>query len=673
MEEFLKKIQISDNAMKLYLQSVGRKPLSSFELYSILPNISQEEYTKYLNELIDAGLLILINPQSPDLLLQYLTIPPIYPIINYYDNINANLDGIKNQIHQLLSNSLKKIFQENTIIELETTFNATQELRKDIEEDVIIQKQDIDDVVQGMENLKIVKDVLDELHKTIKGVTQNQFSYLIKLITTIKKDLNVKIESLELKKSEKAIKSVIEAVFQESFEKILKDFTVNLHKLIKDEFDNTIESLNNIIESTFRFRDDFQMILLNMLNSYESKINKTIELVKKKHKDLSSDLKNFENIIIDSFNAIISSSVDSVAALNNPINKAMVSFYKIITSSEKTKLENFWNISSVSRVNEEILSKITHAKENLLLVVPNLEDYLSIEEFKDISGTLKVKIASSEAHTNSNAKQFKEIKNLEYRTLKNESVIVIKCDDNYILIGIIQKNSPDSLKDFVGFATDYAPLIKLILSVINTVWDKASSSLHEKPRSLGIMSTPRETTTFKTVETTKPITPSRFKASQKKTGIAQTQNIVTELTQKIQDKVKETSQQKTLKQTPKTSKQAPKTSKQALKASKQALKASKQTPKTSKQIPKAGDEVGMLIDTAFKSLVQKLQNISGEEFSTELENIADLILEKKGFSVTLHKLRSKINQYKTHLGHLSEVDINHIVESIEEWKKHLIN
>ncbi len=645
MEEFLKKLQISDNAMKLYLQSVGRKPLSSFELYSILPNISQEEYAKSLNELIDAGLLIPINPQSPDLLLQYLTIPPINPIINYYDNINANLDGIKKQIQQLLSNSLKRIFQENTIIELDTTFNATQELRKDFEEDVIIQKQDIDDVVQGMENLKIIKNVLDELHKTIKGITQNQFSYLIKLITTIKKDLNKKIETLELKKSEKPVKSVIEDVFQENFEKILEDFTVNLHKLIEDEFDNTIESLKNIIDSTFQFRDDFQMLLLNLLNSYESKINKTIEMVKKKRNSLSSDLKDFENVIIDSFNAIISSSVDSVAALNNPINKAMVSYYKIITSSEKAKVDNFWHINSVSRVNEEILSKITHAKENLLLVVPKLEDHLSIEEFKDIPGTLKIKIASSEAHTNSNVKKFKEIKNLEYRTLKNESVIVIKSDDNYVLMGIIQKNSQDSLKDFVGFATDYAPLIKLILSVINTVWDKASSSLHETPRSLGIMATPRETTTFKTVEPTKPITPSSFKASQKKTSIAQTQDIVTELTQKIQDKVKETSQQKAL----------------------------KQAPKAPKQIPKAGDEVGMLIDTAFKSLVQKLQNLNGEEFSTELENIAELILEKKGFSVTLHKLRSKINQYKTHLGHLSEVDIKHIVESIEEWKKHLIN
>jgi hypothetical protein len=659
MEEFLKKLQISDNAMKLYLQIVGRKPLSSFELYSILPNISQEEYTKYLNELIDAGLLILINPQSPDLLLQYLTIPPIYPIINYYDNINANLGNIKNQVHQLLSNSLKKIIKENTIIELDTIFNATQELRKDIEEDVIIQKQDIDDVVQGMENLKIIKNVLDELHKTIKGITQKQFSYLIKLITTIKKDLNEKIETLELKKSEETVKSIIEEVFQENFEKILGDFTANLHILIEDEFDNTIESLNNIINSTFQFRDDFQMLLLNMLNSYESKIKKIIEMIKKKRNILSIDLENFENIIIDSFNAIIHSSVDSVAALNDPIKKAMVSYHKIIISSEKAKIDNFWHINSVSRVNEEILSKITHAKKNLFLVVPKLEDHLSLEEFKDIPGTLKIKIASSEAHTNSNVKKFNKIKNLEYRTLKNESVIVVKSDDNFVLMGIIQKNSQDSLKDFVGFATDHAPLIKLILSVINTVWDKASSSLHETPRSLGIVTEPREPTASKTVVTTKPITHSSFKASQKKTSIAQTKDIITDLTQKIQDKKKETSQQKTLKRAPKALKKEP--------------KALKKVPKASKKIPKAGDEVGMLIDTAFKSLVQKLQKLNGEEFSTELENIADLILERKGFSVTLHKLRSKINQYKTHLGRLSEVDIKHIVESIEEWKEHLIN
>ena len=55
-----------------------------------------------------------------------------------------------------------------------------------------------------------------------------------------------------------------------------------------------------------------------------------------------------------------------------------------------------------------------------------------------------------------------------------------------------------------------------------------------------------------------------------------------------------------------------------------------------------------------------------------MESVADLILEKKGFSVTLHKIRSKINQYKNHLGHLNDVDISHIIESIEEWERHIL-
>ena len=653
MEELLKNIQLSDKAIELYLRCIGQLPLSSFELYSLLPNISQEDFSNIIKELSEAGLFVSIELEDSNLFYQYLALPPINPILNYYSNINANLDSIKNQLQMLISNSLNVIFQENKIIEFDTLFKATQELRKDIEEDVIIQKQDIDDIVQGMENLKIIKKGLEALRQSIKGVTQTQFSYLIKLITNIKKDINSKIDSLELKKNEKAVKDAIEDIFKENFNKFLGDFTANLHELIEEEFENTIESLNNIVDSTFQFRNDFQMVLLNMLNSYEKKINAIIDLIKLKRNNLDKDLKDFENVILDNFKEIIHNSVDSVAALNNPINLALENYLKSLVSSGSN---DFWHIRGLSRVNEEIMHRLSQSKQKLMIIVPKLEEHIVIDDFKNISKNLKIEIASSEPHTNSRVKELKEIKNLEYRTLKNDNVIICKSDDNHFLIGLIKEHSENSLQDFIGFATSNKSLIKLFLSVVNTVWETATSSLHETPRSLGI-STPRGS---KGAKLTPPITSTNFKT-------VQTKPITTLPEQPVVAKNKAA---KEIKSTEKISNIADKFQRKIEDLPKKVD--TTPTPIKADEPTKANRDATILIKTAFKNLIQKLHKLNGEEFSIEMEQIADLILEQKGFSVTLHKIRSKINQYKTHLGHLSDVDISHIIESIEEWENHIL-
>ena len=653
MEELLKNIQLSDKAIELYLRCIGQQPLSSFELYSILPNISQEDFSNTIKELTEAGLFVPLKLQSSNFTLQYLALPPFNPIVNYYSNINKNLDSIKNQLQILISNSLDTIFQENKVLELDTMFEATQELRKDIEEDVIIQKQDIDDIVQGIENLNVIKKVLEDLRKSIKGVTQTQFSYLIKLITNIKKDINIKVESLELKKTEKVVKDAIEDVFKENFNKFLVDFTANLHKLIEDKFENTIESLNNIVDSTFQFRNDFQMVLLNMLNSYEKKINTIIELIKSKRNDLDNDLKNFENEILENFKEIIYNSVDSVAALNKPINKALESYLNSVVSTEDN---DFWHIRSISRVNEEILNRLSQSEQRLMIIVPKLEDHITLDDFKNISKSLKIEIASSEPHTNSRVKKLEELKNLEYRVLINDNVFICKSDDNYFLIGIIKENSPNSLQDFIGFATSNKSLIKLFLFVVNAVWDTASSSLHETPRSLG-MSIPKEN---KVVKVTNPISSTHFKTPQKKPTTPPTEKPTSAKT-KISDEVK--TNEKISNITEKLQSEIEKTPKKV---------DTLPPPTKTKETIKVDNDSAMLIKNSFKTLIQKLHKLNGEEFSKEMENIAELILEKKGFSVTLHKIRSKINQYKNHLGHLNDVDISHIIESIEEWENHIL-
>ncbi len=660
MEEFLKNFQLSDNAIKLYIKCLGQQPLSSSELYSFLPNISQEDFNKVLEDIIDNGLFIPNSNQNLGIL-QYLAIPPIKPILNYYENINNNLPSIKEQLQILLSKSLAKIFQDNQIIELDTVYDATQELRKDVEEDVIIQKQDIDDIVEGMENLKIIKEVLENLRQTIKGVTQTQFSTLIKLITNIKNDIFSKIESLELKKSEKAVKEIVEGAFKENFNKLLGDFTANLHKLIGDEFDNTIESLNNILNSTFRFRDDFQMVLLNMLSTNEKKIKQIIKLITTKKTRLEVDLKEFEKTIIDNFAEIIGKSIDSVASLNEPINITLDSYYNIIKESMEQESDNFWQIKNIIRAKEEIKNIISQSTQSLLVVVPKLEENLSFDDFKDNPSTVKIQIASSEAHTNSLVKKYKDLKNLEYRNLKNESVIICRGDDNSLVIGIIDMDSKNSSDNFIGFASKNKSLIKLFQFVVKAIWDIGSSSLQETPRTLNI-TLPKKVSVSKipiTTKVSKPVRPPPIKTPIKTTPTPITKKPV----------INQGKKQKAISSEGKIAHLAEELNNKINEPKK--VRESSQTSNPTEE-PKKFDESGIEINNAFKDLIKELHKLKGDEFSKEMAIIADLILEKKGFSVTLHKIRSKINQYKNHMSHLNDVDINHIIESIEEWKERIL-
>ena len=69
MEVLLKNIQLSDKAIELYLRCIGQQPLSSFELYSILPNITKEDLNNTIKELIESFELLAVHYDMLHLLL----------------------------------------------------------------------------------------------------------------------------------------------------------------------------------------------------------------------------------------------------------------------------------------------------------------------------------------------------------------------------------------------------------------------------------------------------------------------------------------------------------------------------------------------------------------------------------------------------------------------------
>jgi hypothetical protein len=652
MHDFLRKIQLTDYAIKLYLKSLGKFSLSYYELYTIVPQATPDEFNDSLNELINAGLFVQQSPKKQGNIMLYSALPPIIPILNYYENIRANLTNIKDSIHDIMTNSVKEVFQDNKIIELDSILNAFQEIKQDIDEDSIIQKQEVEDIVEGMEELKKIKEKVSELHQKIKSVTQTKFADLVKTINTIKTDLMGKIKKKETI-------SLIEQLFKEKFDNMVKEFTNNLDTQIQNEFDNITEPIDNTSELIFQYRNDFKMLLLNMLTNFETKMNKIYDLLKESHENFSSAMESLENAIVKNSEDIIQNSIDQVSNLNKPIEILLNNYLQEIRSIDKSILNSHWMINSVTQVNEVIQHLITNSKENLTIIIPHLENHIALEQFEKKPKNLKIKIVSSEAHTNSIVKSFKSINNLIYRTYQNENLIIVNADNGNFIIGVIQE-SKDPLFDFIGIGTTFESLIMLLDPLIKNIWESAYSDIFHATQVPKVQTNIPITT--RTLTSVKPIIPakSRFEKVEKKVkeykgGEPKPTISIPSQIQEIPKSVKSA--------TPQTS---PKVNITDLK---QKLK--ERIDFVTVAQPKADDEAGILINNAFNNLVQKLDYLKGDEFGDELQNISDLILEKKGFSVTLHKLRSIINKYREKFTLLDEKDKREIMDQIENWKKKL--
>jgi hypothetical protein len=659
MEDFLKKLQLSEEAIKIYLKSLGKVPLTYYELYSITPKLSQDKFEENLTQLINGGLLIQLIPQKQEVLLHYLAVPPILPIINYYENINANLEGIKEAIRELLVKTVNQTFQQNNSIQLDTILGSFQESRKDIEEDTIIQKQEIEDIVKGMEELKSLTKDISELDQQIKIVTQNNFANLMKKISGIKTEITEEINALEFKKHKEEIIAIIEQTFKVKLDRLVQEFSMELHELIEEKFETTAKPIEQLIDATFQYRDDFKLILLNMLNNFETKMNKIYEIIKENKDLLSAELNNFENKLNENLNVVIQNSINEVSGLNRPLEKLMKDYFQEMKSSEKLLIEKIWSVNSLTKVNEEIQKFITTTKEDLTIIVPQLENHLAIEQFEKIPKSLKIKIASSEPHTNSSVKHFTSITNIIYKTLENENLIALKGDDSQITIGVILRGANDSLNDFIGIGSNFKPLIELLSPLVQNSWENAysdsfyASQKAQQPTGKAKPGTKVDADLYKKV---KPITTPKYQTMETEQSIGRAQEKSDQITRK------EIAPQKISSEVPKYQEE--------VEGIKQKLQEKIKFVSTTAK--KKGDKAGLIINNAFNNLVKKLHNIKGEEFSEELQKVADLVLEKRGFSVTLHQLRSLINQYRFSDAFLNELDTKQIIASIENWKEKLV-
>jgi len=630
---FLKDLNLTDDAIKIYNDCLGKSPLTYGEIYSLVINLSPEDFKVLMDVLIDQGLFIQIIPQKTGLIMHYIAVPPFQSLLNLFSSFDSNITNMSESIKEILVSSLDQIFKENQEIEMDSVYDQFQGIFKDFSESSMIEKHDVEELMEDLGEFKETKEAFSDLkemlsvcpQRIMNAINIQQSNFTEDLIKIKDKKIEI-IKTFELKKKEKDVIDLIETFFTEIQQKMTKSFISEVDVLIKKKYIEIEENIEEVaikpiethLDDTLQIGNDFKLLYLNVISNFESKLKEFQKKLVKKKEKLDSNIQKTVSSISNKIIEIVQKSINQLLDFSKPIEILIKEFDIKKVYSEKITVDNIWLVNSKSKVLEEITNIIMNSTNQITIIVPKIERFLNIIEFQNLPKTLQIRIASNDPHVNSVVKKFKELQNLEFRTIKNNDIIGLKGDDNHIIIGIIKEDSEDPLDEIAGIGSNYKPIINIFNQIIEAIWvtsqtDIGKPDIKITPKTISPVTVPTPPTIPE-----KPITDIK----------PEPQSVVADITE---------------------------------------------GSFVSKVFPKAGDDVGMELHNAFNLLIQRVNTITGIAFSIELEKIAEIILEKRGFSVTLHKIRALINKYKDHVSpFISQSEKDEIFEEIEEFKKRLL-
>jgi len=331
--------------------------------------------------------------------------------------------------------------------------------------------------------------------------------------------------------------------------------------------------------------------------------------------------------------------------------------------------DKFWPIISKKKICEEISTFLLNSREKALIIIPELKDYIIIEELNKFAANLKITLISSESHNNPLVQKVKKIENIEYLRLENNNFIGLNKDnDSYIVIGISQENEKNPLKNVIGFGTTYKPLIEQLSPLFLEKLKKAKPS-NDKQITDGfnqILQNINEIKGKKISKILREVLNAAEKMEENSLNILEIKLLINKLQTVNQPLDTETKNQII----EKINKFNDIFSKLKLKPHPEL----KSQPIPKKEILENISKVDLEsitteeFESLFNLFLEKLKDFKGTTISKQIESLIDLSLEYQGYS--------EIIEWKNQLKSINQVLEKPFKEKLEEdftkWKKNLI-
>ncbi|MFW9785896.1 MAG: hypothetical protein ACFFFB_26665, partial [Candidatus Heimdallarchaeota archaeon] len=291
MKQLLKLYNVSDEAIKIYLEGLGKFPFTFSEIHKILPKTSDDEINNKIDELVEKKLILVITSTYFDSLPHYFFLPPFAAIINVFSSLEKQDKPSHKETQPLIEKFQDYMFQDienfsQDLIDIITSqaeskqsIEILSEVEKNMKNFAQVLLSEVNELIAKLKTRNIVNEI--DIERVMRSVTQkisesediisNMFSQFRKIINEMEPvDVSTQVESFKnfMTKLGDSIEKHSKEIFNNTISHPLNNLEVverSLYNILTDYISKNQDSFENLwqINSLEKFREVFSLSLEN--------------------------------------------------------------------------------------------------------------------------------------------------------------------------------------------------------------------------------------------------------------------------------------------------------------------------------------------------------------------------------------------------------------------------
>ncbi len=459
MKDIIGNLNLTNDTIEIFLECLGKIPLSYEEIHAIKPHLSDDEFKIIFKELIKHKLIVNVIPEKSKLLNHYLAIPPFKAILNKTPPDKSESKSEDIELNTNVKNIILEIFNEKeNPIELSSILNELKMMKQNFEND-------------SSEIRKAIHKTLDDMQKR-----DDSALYYLNFEDNVKKSINAQFASileiiLQIDSQSDAIPGIKNLTREQWIEirQDLKNFLAKrIHKKaleLDQNISNNFREIKDYFGSKLAISMEEQIgqkaVDLGILKIVNEEISGLFEYIQSKDQQFKQSWTKLAEQIGKKLTSYIESSIEK------NLEKFRI-FEELLPEIIETyfKVDNIWKITSISKIKEEILNIIEQVDDEIIIIVPKIKDYIPLDAIKNSKKPCSIILIASDSHDSEIIAEIRTYPNVKYLRIKKNSIIGIK-GAGILIIGYYNFNLKDLSKNINAIGITDETLINIFTPIIN--------------------------------------------------------------------------------------------------------------------------------------------------------------------------------------------------------------